>query len=176
MIKKELAAGRQNIFLVRSWEKYGRYWKTGTFWILWPFWILGLSLALAFTVVLFRWPGFTYTRDGVERYITGPLPVYLINVVEALAKKLPWPEVAVAIHAVYDFVRAVVLRVSELLAVLVLVGLPFYVTTFFVWAGTRHIVRWLDRRLAGAKADPDSLDWELPEEEEGPEPEPVRAG
>jgi hypothetical protein len=72
------------------------------------------------------------------------------------------------------------LRVSELLAVLVLVGLPFCVTTFFVWAGTRHIVRWLDRRryrrLAAAKADPDSLDWELPPEGEGPKPEPERAG
>jgi predicted acylesterase/phospholipase RssA len=181
LIKKELAAGARNVFLLRTWEKYGRSWKTWTFWLLWPFWLIGVWGAFWFSARLFDWPGFEPTKLAVMRYIAAPIPVYIVNAIEAFAQKLPWPAVVTAIHSVHEFVNALVLRISELLAVLILVGVPFYVTTFFVWAGTRHLVRGFDlvryRKIAGASADPDSLDWVLPETPKEPTPAPeVRPG
>lgn len=179
LIKRELNAGSQNVFLLRTWKKYGQWadWKTRAFWQLWSLWSLGLAFALLGSVMLFVWPGFNRTRDALAQYIAGPLPVYLINVIEAVAQKLSWTAVVDAIRGVHQFVDGVVVRVAELTAAVILVGVPFYVATFFVWAWTRHIVRKADLRryrmiVRNNRADPKSLEWVLPERPPAPRTEP----
>ncbi len=168
LVKRELNAGSQNVFLLRCWKKYGQWedWKNPAFWALWIVWSLGSLFALLFTVALFVWPGFEWTRNAVARYIAGPFPVFLVDALGAVAKKMGWLPAVAAIRGVHGFVDGVVQRVAELTAAVILVGVPFYVATFFVWAWTRLIVRKADLRryhlIAGDDADFKSLKWVKP--------------
>jgi hypothetical protein len=163
-IRSELVAGREKVFLVRYFKKiWNRNRKGKKRWNRGP-------LLLLYALPVIAWLGIVhYLFVHSDRFVDPAVGLW-----HAWFDRLAYTSIAGLLgqrvkHALATSVNGI----AGLAGVATVLLLSAYVVVFFFWAGTRHLMMWLDHRLyrkLTGDADPESLDWVEGETVEVPTP------
>jgi hypothetical protein len=146
LIRDELVAGSEKVFLLRCWKKFG--WKR-------LLWIYGPAVLIWLAIVI-------YLLAHPERFVD---PV--VHLWQGWLSRINLPSGAgEAVRRIKDALQAIIGGAAGLAGVATVVLLPAYVVVYLLWEVMRRLALALDRRnymkLTGG-ADPESLDWPVEE-------------
>jgi len=144
LIRSELVAGSEKIFLFRCWKKFG--WTR-----MLPIYGLAVAIWLGIVIYLFAHP---------ERHVDP-----LVELWKGWLTRINPPSGAgTAIQRIKDAFETILTGVAGLAGVLTALLVPAYVVVYLLWEFMRNLALSLDKRryrkLTGG-ADPESLDWTI---------------